>query len=117
MRTLGQRLGLPPRGIRDTGGRYTSDGRAASRFLGYRVALPPASRDQFLAALRGDARDMLQRSANRVVFDDAVSSDKGRAGFRVVYQGRHSRGELVVRPVDLSNEELDVTIYVYEHLH
>ena len=111
-----QRCKLSRRSLEDTGGTYTSSGNMASRFISYRVDAPPGVRDQFLSELRSDARHMLRRGGHTTIFDQPMLSDKDRAGFRLTYRGPHSRGQIIVRPVDLSGEQMDLMIFVYEHL-
>ena len=116
MRALAARCGHSPRALEDTGGTYTSSGQMVSRLISYRIALPDAARDRFLVELRRDALEMIRRGAHQPISDGSVPSDTGRPGFRVTYQGRHSRGHFVVRPIDLSSEKMDVMIFLHEHM-
>jgi hypothetical protein len=92
------------------GGGGGGTGNARTIEYGYTLDLPVTARGPFMAQLERDAQAML--SKDRPASTGTIS---GYTNFTLSYHGGPSRGVLMVRRVDISEEEMDLSILMYEH--
>ena len=95
------------------GGGGGGDQRTLTQEYGYSIGLPPAARGQFMAQLHSDAQKMLNKDRPR--FTGSRTGGNDLTHFSYSYHGGASRGVVVVRRTDLSDEEMQLTILIYEH--
>ena len=100
----------PQTAIINGGGGGGGNSEARTLSYGYTIELPKAARGPFMAQLERDAQTML--SKDRPASHGTISGDKD---FTFSYHGGPSRGVLMVRRVDISDEEMDLSILIYEH--
>ena len=95
------------------GGGGSGDPHAWSREYQFTIGLTPAARGQFMTRLHDDARRMLDQ--DRPHYHGGADGGSDLAGFSYRYQGGGSRGVIVVRRVDVSDEEMHLSVLIYEH--
>jgi hypothetical protein len=89
------------------------DQHALTQEYGYSISLPREVRGKFMARLHSDAQKMLNK--DRPSFSGSSSGGNDLAGFHYTYHGGPSRGVIVVRRTDLSDDEMHLSILIYEH--
>ena len=95
------------------GGGGNGDQRTLTREYGYSIKLPRGVRGRFMTQLHSDAQKMLNKDRPRYVGGATGGNDL--AHFSYTYHGGASRGVVVVRRMDLSDEEMHLSIFIYEH--
>lgn len=79
----------------------------------YSVELPQAVRGKFMTQLHSDAQRMLNK--DRPSYSGGARGGSDLMGFNYSYHGGASRGVIIVRRIDLSEDEMHLGIFVYEH--
>jgi hypothetical protein len=95
------------------GGGGGGDPFAMTSEYSYTIELPRAVRGKFMARLDSDAQKMLKTDRPR--YSGNTTGGNDLSGFSYTYQGGPSRGVIVVRRIDLSDDEMHLSILIYEH--
>lgn len=99
--------------ILNGGGGGSGDQHAMTQEYVYSIELPRAVRGKLMAQLHNDATRMLTKERPR--YSGNMTSGNDLTGFTYSYRGGPSRGVLVVRRTDISDDEMQLSILIYEH--
>jgi hypothetical protein len=95
------------------GGGGSGNQHASSRELHYLIELPKTARGPFMTSLHQDALRMLDQDCPR--YHGGADGGNDLRGFSYRYQGDGLRGVIVVRRVDISDEQMHLNVHIYEH--
>jgi hypothetical protein len=106
-----------PMMIVNGGGGGGGNAHGTTREYQYSIELPQAARGPFMTTLHEDALRMLDQDARPLRTGIVGSSEGGNdlRGFSYRYECGGSRGVIVVRRVDVSDEEMHLNVMMYEH--
>jgi hypothetical protein len=96
------------------GGGGGGDGHTHTIEYGYSIVLPRDVRGQFMTRLHSDAQQMLSKDQKGCRGSSTGGGDD-LSDFSYSYHGGPSRGVIVVRRIDRSDDEMHLGILIYEH--
>jgi hypothetical protein len=120
IRAAAARLHPAPMMIVNGGGGGSGNADGTTREYQYSIELPRAARGQFMTTLHQDALRMLDEDSRTLRtgtprYHGSADGGNDLRGFSYRYQGDGLRGVIVVRRVDISDEEMQLTSFIYEH--
>jgi hypothetical protein len=95
------------------GGGGSGDRHSQTIEYSYSIALPRDVRGQFMSRLNSDAHQMMSKDRSR--YRGITTNIADLSDFSYTYHGGPSRGVIVVRRVDRSDDEMHLSILIYEH--